>query len=296
MFLPAISELEPIARAAGEAIMAIYHQPFAVEYKADESPLTAADKGAHEVIVQALARLTPDIPVLSEESDAETMQVRCSWSRYWLVDPLDGTKEFVSRNGEFTVNIALIEEGRPVWGLVYAPVLDKLWYGGKEIGAWRVADGECEAIQVRPHREGTPWRVVGSRNHLSQATLDYLAPFGEIELVSMGSSLKFCIIAEGGRRALSASCPHLRMGHGGGAGGAGRGGRQRDPTRWLSACLQQAGYPQPLVCGAGLIAVARARRCKKAGQCPAFCIFAFNDTSRFPIQNTFLNGLMVTLA
>lgn len=198
MFLPAISALEPIARAAGDAILAIYRQPFAVEYKQDESPLTAADQGAHEVIVQALARLTPDIPVLSEESDAQTMQARLGWSRYWLVDPLDGTKEFVSRNGEFTVNIALIDHGRPVWGLVYAPVLDKLWYGGKGIGAWRVADGKHEAIQTCPHGDGEAWRVVGSRNHLSQETLDYLAPFGEIELVSMGSSLKFCIIAEGG--------------------------------------------------------------------------------------------------
>ena len=198
MFLPAISELEPIARAAGDAILAIYRQPFAVEFKQDESPLTAADQGAHEVIVQALARLTPDIPVLSEESDAETMQARLGWSRYWLVDPLDGTKEFVSRNGEFTVNIALIDHGRPVWGLVYAPVLDKLWYGGKEVGAWRVADGTHKAIQTRPHEAGQAWRVVGSRNHLSQATLDYLAPLGEVELVSMGSSLKFCIIAEGG--------------------------------------------------------------------------------------------------
>ncbi|WP_429093247.1 3'(2'),5'-bisphosphate nucleotidase CysQ [Aeromonas rivipollensis] len=198
MFLPAISALEPIARAAGDAILAIYRQPFAVEYKQDESPLTAADQGAHEVIVLALARLTPDIPVLSEESDAETMQARLGWSRYWLVDPLDGTKEFVSRNGEFTVNIALIDHGSPVWGLVYAPVLDKIWYGGKGMGAWRVADGKHEAIQTRPHEAGQAWRVVGSRNHLSQATLDYLAPLGEVELVSMGSSLKFCIIAEGG--------------------------------------------------------------------------------------------------
>ncbi|MBL0530851.1 3'(2'),5'-bisphosphate nucleotidase CysQ [Aeromonas caviae] len=202
MYLPAISELEPIARAAGEAIMSIYRQPFAVEYKQDESPLTAADKGAHEVIVQALASLTPDIPVLSEESSPEVMAARLGWSRYWLVDPLDGTKEFVSRNGEFTVNIALIEQGTPRWGLVYAPVLDKLWYGGKGIGAWCVADGRHEAIQTRPHDAGQVWRVVGSRNHLSQETLEYLARFGElergeIELVSMGSSLKFCIIAEG---------------------------------------------------------------------------------------------------
>ncbi|WP_219592952.1 3'(2'),5'-bisphosphate nucleotidase CysQ [Aeromonas salmonicida] len=203
MFFPAISELEPIARTAGDTIMAIYSQPFTVEYKGDESPLTAADKGAHEVIVQALAGLTPDIPVLSEESGPEVMGLRHGWSRYWLVDPLDGTKEFVSRNGEFTVNIALIEDGKPLWGLVYAPVLDRLWYGGKGMGAWRVADGKREAIQTLPHQEGSPWRVVGSRNHLSRETLDYLAPFGDIErgdieLVSMGSSLKFCIIAEGG--------------------------------------------------------------------------------------------------
>ncbi|WP_219590482.1 3'(2'),5'-bisphosphate nucleotidase CysQ [Aeromonas salmonicida] len=203
MFFPAISELEPIARAAGDTIMAIYSQPFTVEYKGDESPLTAADKGAHEVIVQALAGLTPDVPVLSEESGPEVMGLRHGWSRYWLVDPLDGTKEFVSRNGEFTVNIALIEDGKPLWGLVYAPVLDRLWYGGKGMGAWRVADGKREAIQTLPHQEGLPWRVVGSRNHLSRETLDYLARFGdiergEIELVSMGSSLKFCIIAEGG--------------------------------------------------------------------------------------------------
>ncbi|WP_421198260.1 3'(2'),5'-bisphosphate nucleotidase CysQ [Aeromonas enteropelogenes] len=203
MYRPEIAEIEPVARAAGEAIMAIYSQPFAVEYKSDESPLTAADKGAHEMIVRALARLTPDIPVLSEESGPQVMAERLGWRRYWLVDPLDGTKEFVSRNGEFTVNIALIEEGAPCWGLVYAPVLDKLWYGGKGLGAWRIADGRCEAIQTRPHREGSPWRVVGSRNHLSRETLDYLTRFGdmergEIELVSMGSSLKFCIIAEGG--------------------------------------------------------------------------------------------------
>ncbi|MUG30500.1 3'(2'),5'-bisphosphate nucleotidase CysQ [Aeromonas salmonicida] len=203
MFFPAISELEPIARAAGDIIMAIYSQPFTVEYKGDESPLTAADKGAHEVIVQALTVLTPDIPVLSEESGPEVMGLRHGWSCYWLVDPLDGTKEFVSRNGEFTVNIALIEDGKPLWGLVYAPVLNRLWYGGKGMGAWRVADGKREAIQTLPHQEGAPWRVVGSRNHLSRETLDYLTRFGdiergEIELVSMGSSLKFCIIAEGG--------------------------------------------------------------------------------------------------
>ena len=198
MSLPPIAKIEAIARAAGDAILAIYQQAFTVEYKADESPLTAADKGAHDVIVAGLASLTPDIPVLSEESGEEVLQARLGWQRYWLVDPLDGTKEFVSRNGEFTVNIALVEGGRPVWGMVYAPVLDKLWYGGKRLGAFCSEGGGIRPIQTRPHQEGSPWRVVGSRNHLSQETLDFLAPLGEIDLVSMGSSLKFCIIAEGG--------------------------------------------------------------------------------------------------
>ncbi|UBO74788.1 3'(2'),5'-bisphosphate nucleotidase CysQ [Aeromonas rivuli] len=198
MSFPPIAALEAIARAAGDAILAIYQQAFTVEYKADESPLTAADRGAHDVIVAGLARLTPHIPVLSEESGEEVLQARLGWQRYWLVDPLDGTKEFVSRNGEFTVNIALVEEGRPVWGMVYAPVLNKLWYGGKGLGACCSEGGVSRSIQTRPHQEGTPWRVVGSRNHLSQETLDFLAPLGEIALVSMGSSLKFCVIAEGG--------------------------------------------------------------------------------------------------
>ncbi|MGL5294361.1 MAG: 3'(2'),5'-bisphosphate nucleotidase CysQ [Aeromonas sp.] len=203
MNLPNITELEPIARAAGAAIMAIYGQPFTVDYKQDASPLTEADKGAHTVIVQGLAHLTPDIPVLSEESDPEVMAARHGWSRYWLVDPLDGTKEFVSRNGEFTVNIALIVDGVSRWGLVYAPVPDRLWYGGQGVGAWRIADGVVTSIHTQPHRDGQVLRVVGSRNHLSPATLEYLAQVSDttganIEQVAMGSSLKFCIIAEGG--------------------------------------------------------------------------------------------------
>ncbi|MGL4351820.1 MAG: 3'(2'),5'-bisphosphate nucleotidase CysQ family protein [Plesiomonas shigelloides] len=228
LYQPNITDLEPIARAAGAAIMAIYREPFAVAYKDDESPLTAADKAAHNLIVQGLTQLTPAIPVLSEESDLDVMAARHGWSRYWLVDPLDGTKEFIAGNGEFTVNIALIEEGSPRWGLVYGPVLDTLWYGGRGLGAWRIAKGVCTAIESQPHRSGQVWRVLGSRNHLSQETLDYLARIGnikqgdieqgdieqrnieqgnieqgnieqgEITLIAMGSSLKFCLIAEGG--------------------------------------------------------------------------------------------------
>ena len=195
MYLPAISALELIARAAGDAILAIYRQPFAVEYKQDESPLTAADQGAHEVIVQALARLTPDIPVLSEESDAETMQARLGWSRYWLVDPLDGTKEFVSRNGEFTVNIALIENGKAVLGVVYAPVL-KVMYSAANGKAWKEECGVHKPIQVR---DANPPKVVVSRSHYANddELKEYLQQIGEHQTASIGSSLKFCLVAEG---------------------------------------------------------------------------------------------------
>ena len=186
---------------AGRCILEVYGRGFDVQEKADRSPLTEADLKAHAAIAECLAGT--GLQMLSEEGRDVPIQERQGWDMYWLVDPLDGTKEFVSRNGEFTVNIALIEDGKPLWGLVYAPVLDRLWYGGKGMGTWRVADGKREAIQTLPHQDGAPWRVVGSRNHLSRETLDYLARFGdiergEIELVSMGSSLKFCIIAEGG--------------------------------------------------------------------------------------------------
>jgi 3'(2'), 5'-bisphosphate nucleotidase len=197
MQLMVIPALITLAHAAGDAIMAIYQHDFGVSYKSDNSPLTAADEAAHEIIVAGLANLTPDIPVLSEESPASVMTARHSWLRYWLVDPLDGTKEFVARNGEFTVNIALIEAGKPVWGLVYAPELAKLWYGGHGYGAHCIEQGERRTITTQPHQAGEPWRVLGSRHHCSPATLDYLTPFGAIEFIAMGSSLKFCLIAEG---------------------------------------------------------------------------------------------------
>ena len=201
MFLPAISELEPIARAAGDAILAIYRQPFAVEYKQDESPLTAADQGAHEVIVQALARLTPDIPVLSEESDAETMQARLGWSRYWLVDPLDGTKEFIAGSEEFTVNVALIERGRVVFGVVGVPANGRCYFGGAGLGAWRSeVEAEAQPISVRI-APSEAFTVVASKRHSSPAQERLLTGlserFGDLQLANIGSSLKFCLLAEG---------------------------------------------------------------------------------------------------
>jgi 3'(2'), 5'-bisphosphate nucleotidase len=180
-----------IARDAGAAIMQIYAGDFAVERKDDNSPLTAADLAAHRVIVAGLQALTPHIPVLSEES-AEQAQwpERRTWSRYWIVDPLDGTREFVKRNGEFTVNIALIEGHRPVLGVVFAPALDELywaWLGGN---AFFAANSNVGTLHTRPR--ATPLLIAGSRSHADPRMLTALDKLGPLTLVPLGSSLKFC--------------------------------------------------------------------------------------------------------
>lgn len=192
----------PLARKAGTKIMEIYERPdFDVQSKGDDSPLTAADLAAHHTIVDGLAALTPDVPVLSEESAGIDFATRSSWRTYWLVDPLDGTKEFIKRNGEFTVNIALIHDHEPVLGVVYAPVLDTTYAAARGKGAKiQRKGGDFEAIHV-VKTESRPIRVVGSRSHagdLLGAFLDNLdADFGGHEMVSMGSSLKLCLVAEG---------------------------------------------------------------------------------------------------
>lgn len=186
-----------IAVAAGRAILEIYQQDFEVTHKADQSPLTQADLASHRVIRDALARLTPDIPLLSEESADIDFDTRAAWPEYWLVDPLDGTKEFINRNGEFTVNIALIRGHQPSLGVVYVPVTGVTYVGVIGGGATRqVAGGRPEPIRVRvPCAE--PVRVVGSRSHANPRLQHCLAPLGNYELLSMGSSLKFCLLAEG---------------------------------------------------------------------------------------------------
>ncbi|MBV7406032.1 3'(2'),5'-bisphosphate nucleotidase CysQ [Enterobacter sp. ENT03] len=183
-----------LAREAGDAIMQVYdgHQPMDVTSKTDDSPVTAADIAAHQIIVQGLMALTPAIPVLSEE-DPPSWDVRQHWQRYWLVDPLDGTKEFIKRNGEFTVNIALIEEGKPVLGVVYAPVLNVM-YGAADGKAWKEESGIRKPIQVRDAR---PPLVVISRSHSDDELQEYLQQLGEHQTTSIGSSLKFCLVAEG---------------------------------------------------------------------------------------------------
>lgn len=199
--LPAIREL---SRAAGEAILAVYNQAQAIDVqnKADDSPLTAADLAAHQLICQALASLTPDIPVLSEEAADIPWSTRQQWTRYWLVDPLDGTKEFIKRNGEFTVNIALIDQGEPVLGVIHAPVLQKTYSAAVGLGAFREtpdANGtwQAESIHSRKAQPHDTMRIVGSRSHAQPGMDEVLARYPQHELVAVGSSLKFCLVAEG---------------------------------------------------------------------------------------------------
>ncbi|PWC15832.1 3'(2'),5'-bisphosphate nucleotidase CysQ [Brenneria roseae subsp. americana] len=183
-----------LARDAGAAIMRVYegHQPTEVTHKKDNSPVTAADLAAHQVIREGLAAAFPDIPLLSEE-DPPQWPERQHWQRYWLVDPLDGTKEFLNRNGEFTVNIALIENGQAVLGVVYVPVTDVM-YSAAEGKAWKEEKGERRQIHVQDAR---PPLVVVSRSHTDQELKDYLSQLGEHQTVEIGSSLKFCLVAEG---------------------------------------------------------------------------------------------------
>jgi 3'(2'), 5'-bisphosphate nucleotidase len=198
-----LAPVTAIAREAGAAILEVYHRAdHGVQRKADASPLTAADLAAHELITAALRRLTPELPVLSEESSEVPWAVRQTWTRYWLVDPLDGTKEFVNRNGEFTVNIALIDRGVPAFGVVYVPTLDLLYCGARDLGAWKEDHGQrtrIATVKVLPGQKQL--RVVASRRHGGDELDAWLAQmrnrFPELELVSMGSSLKICLVAEG---------------------------------------------------------------------------------------------------
>lgn len=192
-----IEALIRLSQRAGEAILAIYHTDFSVQRKSDSSPLTEADMAAHNIIVNELESLTPDIPVLSEESAAIPFETRKSWTRYWLIDPLDGTKQFIKRNGEFTVNIALIDNHEPVLGIIHVPVTGLIYYGQKEQGAFKLTpDKKAEKIHVKQQRR-QPLLITGSRSHASDRLLSYLGRLGDHKITRMGSSLKSCLVAEG---------------------------------------------------------------------------------------------------
>ena len=191
-----------LVRRAGDAILEIYSRDIEVETKDDDSPLTQADLASHRVLVEGLEKLTPDIPVMSEEGNSLEFDVRSSWSRYWLIDPLDGTKEFINKNGEFTVNVALIEGHASVFGVVGVPVQDVVYTGDVRTGkALRHGPDGVEEIHGRERTDAQALTVVASRSHGGERLESYLesleAQFGEVSRTPVGSSLKLCILAEG---------------------------------------------------------------------------------------------------
>lgn len=185
-----------VADEASEKVLHIYQSDFKVDYKEDQSPITAADIASHDIIVSGLRNISRDIPILSEEGKNIPWEERKHWRRFWLVDPIDGTKDFTQRNGEFTVNIAMIEDGEPVMGVVIAPALKEAFWGVVGEGAHkRDRTGSVHRIRVADPKETK--RVVASKNHLNAETREFIANLGDHELVQAGSSLKFCRIAEG---------------------------------------------------------------------------------------------------
>ena len=191
-----IDPIVALAVDAGQAILEVYATDFDVQSKGDESPLTQADLASHNCIVAGLQALTPDIPIISEEDGLPAFAERGQWQRYWLIDPLDGTKEFVNRNGEFTVNIALIDTHRPIFGVVHVPVQDKTYVGCEGHGAELRNNGSVTAIRVAD-ASSQPLRIVGSRSHRGSSLDAFLEKVGESDMLPMGSSLKFCVVAEG---------------------------------------------------------------------------------------------------
>jgi len=200
-----IERLVALVEAAGDAIMDVYRTDFSVETKDDASPLTQADLAAHRIIARGLAEIAPEIPLFSEESEPPPFDTRKTWRRYWLVDPLDGTKEFINRNGEFTVNIALIEDHRPVIGVVGVPVRRQVYVGIDGAGAYRLSREGSSVQRVELDGcvldEASPLVVVASRSHGGERLERYLneleGAFGGVTRTPVGSSLKLCILAEG---------------------------------------------------------------------------------------------------
>lgn len=191
-----------LCRQAGGEILKVYNQPQAVEVirKADSSPVTEADFAGHRVLCAGLEKLLDSVPILSEEGELAPYEQRRQWQRYWLIDPLDGTKEFINRNGEFTVNVALVDQGVAVLGVVYVPVLDLAYLGLKGVGAWKLDSAGLQPIRTRKLGGGA-FAMVASRRHGAEAVGQLLAnlekAFGKVETRNMGSSLKLCLVAEG---------------------------------------------------------------------------------------------------
>jgi 3'(2'), 5'-bisphosphate nucleotidase len=191
-----VKDIEKIAKEAAEAIMKIYEKDFSIEYKDDKSPLTEADTRSNQIICDALQKFYPQIPIMSEENKVIDFDQRKSWEYYWCIDPIDGTKEFIKKNGEFTVNIALIQDNEPVLGVVYAPAIDALYSAKRGEGAFK--NGVKLPLQKNENLSEKMF-VVASKSHLSTETQEFIDNLDtkKVEQVSRGSSLKLCMVAEG---------------------------------------------------------------------------------------------------
>lgn len=197
--LKLVRKIIPIAKDAGAAILAIYHaDQIMVKQKADQSPLTLADQRANEIICQALVALPEEFPIISEENKSIPYETRKDFEYHWLVDPLDGTKEFIKKNGEFTVNIALIHQQQVILGVVYTPCSDELYWAVKGEGAFLLKDGQEKQLAASNFKmKDADLNIVCSRSHLNESTSNFIAQFTNPNLVATGSSLKFLIIADG---------------------------------------------------------------------------------------------------
>ena len=191
-----IELLNQIVYKAGRKILDIYDTSFKVEIKSDNSPLTLADKASHSIIEDGLNKHFPELPILSEEGVKISYSERKKWDTFWLIDPLDGTKEFIKKNGEFTVNVALIHNNYPVFGSVYAPYLDELFWGHEQIGAFKINDEKIEK-KIKVNSNSKNKRIVISRSHPNENVINFISEYENHELIRMGSSLKLCCIADG---------------------------------------------------------------------------------------------------
>jgi 3'(2'), 5'-bisphosphate nucleotidase len=197
-----INQILNIAEKAGKATLEIYGREFTIEEKEDRSPVTEADERSNEIIIEALSKLHPDIPFISEETKQIPFTERKDWKYFWLIDPLDGTKEFIKKNGEFTINIALIEDHTPVLGVIYVPVKDIFYFAQRGKGSFKIEKGSADQpIKASVSTNKEKLIVVGSRSHGGDALNAYMEErkkeYKNVELISSGSSLKFCLVAEG---------------------------------------------------------------------------------------------------
>ena len=192
-----IESVIEISKIAGNEIMNIYKSDFKYEMKNDRSPLTKADKRSNDIICKSLQSLTPKIPVLSEESSDFSLKERSSWKKYWLVDPLDGTKEFIKRNGEFTVNIALMVDSKPVFGVIYLPNINHVYWGSELFGSYMINDNNSQKTLKVSENKKSDIKLVTSRSHPSPELSELILKMDDPKTISVGSSIKFCMVAEG---------------------------------------------------------------------------------------------------